>query len=626
MTAGRITIQWANATHAFLESIAVTLSANGAALEPVKKKSGKPGFLQFDVDPIEGTAFRLDVSVPAPPPFKDPFAKVGSEPDSRPLLEFHQDFHVDGGSTAVPDSPSSGFHPRVTPLSGAASAKSGVLTLVLDLAFLDVTSRFLTTRRKHFGRVFFRDYAVHTKTVDGATRFLEEDFAGCQLRLLQFTGGAPGVFAVLVPPAVTPSDNSVGVVVFQKPTERSGYKTIDELSLFSTCRFVSSYGDGFTWDNDGHSSFGWSVEDDAWFGYFRPTVADRAYQPCKIDDLPQDKVDHGVVGYPRARLAKQLRQSGKKAVVVMPIVAASEGAAASANLLTLLASVVTCLQGEAVLGDDSNAPVAIGELVLSGFSAGGQTVYNALRANAAKVDEVWLFDPMGYDANWTVVLEWLKKDPERRARYIAGDKRKFMLAHLADLGQSPPDKETFAIPESPLRATLWPVEKNFFRRSQVYARAFAFVDTETGPWSPGLRLFDTIEESALTSKGPVTIAPSGFMSKHLGIWEVSRAPGPEVKDNALYLVAILPNQTPTGIEEFVDVTPADVAEYLVQRVTAPVQTKKQFTDLSADYRRTAWMARHQWTIFGGQTVGDAEDVDDWTGYFELCLRFSKLAG
>lgn len=619
MTAGRITVRWANESHRFLAGIEVSLSAGGNAIPPVSSggKSGKPrlGFYQFDVDPLSDTALELKVRLPAPAP------KKGRPKFEKPLVEFTQKLHIEGDATPIPESPSTGWHPRVRPTTAAGAGKSGVVGLELDLSFLDVTAYFLATRPEQFTTYFFRSLDDHTEEVEGQRAFVTDDFGGCALRLLQHTAGEPGVFSVLVSPGFDGTERKVDGILFQKPSEKKGYADVDDVSLYSLARYVASFTDGTAWDKGGAIRYFGKVEDDGWFGYFHPTVFKEP--PRKIADLPDEYVDRGFAGYPRCRFAQQIGRSGKKAVFVMPIANESNfGVTGGANLRTRFASVLACLQAEGLVGDASRAEVTLRKLAVGGFSAGGEVAFSAFQANREDIDELWMFDPKGLEANFSGVATWCKG--ERRARFIGGMSFKFMHAHRDELNDPAPAEVTHTIPESPGPATVWPRHPTFFRRSEVYARAYAFVDA-TGPWVPVALKLDTIAEAEVTQKGAVITSPAvGTATQKTGVREVIMEAKEGVDENAIHLVAILPNQTPTAIEATPFSNSTEMAEHFIVTLKAPIQSARQFQELSQKFRSSTWTGLHQWVVIGGQSIGDAEDPEDWAGYLELCLRFSTF--
>lgn len=620
MTAGRISVRWANESHRFLAGIEVTLSAGGQVVPPVagRGKSGKPrlGFYQFDVDPLAGTSFELSVRVPPPA------AKKGKPTFDFPLVELTQKFHIEGEATPVPESPASGWHPRVRPITAAGAGKGGLVGLQLDLSFIDVTAYCLATRTKDFTDYFFRSFEDHTEESGGKRFFRADDFGGCALRLLQHTAGEPGVFSVLVSPGFDGSERTVDGALFQKPSEKKGYKDVDDVGLFSLVRYMTSYSDGTAWDYAGGTYCYGKVEDDGWFGYFHPTVFSEP--PRKIAELPDEYVDRGSCGYPRCRFAQQVGRSGKKAIFVMPIANESNfGVTGGPNLRARWTSILACLQGEGLIGGASRAEVTLRKLAIGGFSAGGEVAFAAFQANREDIDEVWMLDPKGLAANWSGVVEWCKG--ERRARFVGGMHLPFLHARRAELKDDAPAAPTGTIPESPGTATVWPRHLGFFRRSEVYARAYALVG-ETGPWEPVARKFDTITQAEVSAKGAkITTAPVELATRKTGIREVIMEPGPKVDDDAVHLVAILPNESPTPIEALKFGNCTQMAERFLVTVTEPIQTAKEFRELCERFRKEMWIGLHQWVVIGGQSVGDQEDPDEWSGYLELCLRFSSFA-
>ena len=160
----------------------------------------------------------------------------------------------------------------------------------------------------------------------------------------------------------------------------------------------------------------------------------------------------------------------------------------------------------------------------------------------------------------------------------------------------------------------------------MYARAYAFADRVSDRWEPVARKLDTIAEAEVTAKGAQITSPAvGLASQKTGVREVIMEPRKGVDEEAIHLVAILPNQSPTKIQAIRFANNTELAERLLVLLQAPIQTADEFRNLSQTFRSTAWIGLHQWVVIGGQSVGDKEDPDDWAGYLELCLRFSTFA-
>lgn len=89
------------------------------------------------------------------------------------------------------------------------------------------------------------------------------------------------------------------------------------------------------------------------------------------------------------------------------------------------------------------------------------------------------------------------------------------------------------------------------------------------------------------------------------------------------MVAVLKNGKIIRGGALEDCASGFLAEWFSPRL-ASLKTSTDFVERVQKGRKRNADQLHQWAIFGGQTVGATEDINAWTGYFELCLRFSTL--
>ena len=185
--------------HYLISTLIVTMKADGAALSKVTTgpDASKPGALRFDV-PETATKVELHVEIPK--------FNITS---ARPVLVFDQRFKVVTAAgkpprlepvmftpTLLQRGPKR-YHPRLSEPTTAASGKTKLFDLILDLRFLD-----LTDLAKGLGKLDFFKSRPHP----------------CDIRMFEDTHSRPDpvTWVVAIPPKVA-EGRKMGVFLFYRP-------------------------------------------------------------------------------------------------------------------------------------------------------------------------------------------------------------------------------------------------------------------------------------------------------------------------------------------------------------------------------------------------------------------------
>ncbi|MEZ4456090.1 MAG: hypothetical protein R2882_06005 [Gemmatimonadales bacterium] len=151
------------------------------------------------------------------------------------------------------------FHPRLSPKpTMVASGKGSVVTITIDLTFIDVTDRCL-------GLGTLQAYNALKPQVNPAGGPAPAPHYGCELRLLEYTKGLPATWAVLIPKTMIDQDTNrnIPVVLFYRLTG-AAYTNSDNVKLGEFTRYVGdppagepfyASGNQQTWN--AHPNCGW---------------------------------------------------------------------------------------------------------------------------------------------------------------------------------------------------------------------------------------------------------------------------------------------------------------------------------------------------------------------------------
>jgi hypothetical protein len=336
---------------------------------------------------------------------------------------------------------------------------------------------------------------------------------------------------------------------------------------------------------------------------------------------------------PRVRLAQQLADSNKVAILVLVVphgrawVEPAPSSQAS-DWRQTVGQYLEIFRGMGLVGQADGARVELGKLVYGAHGSSCPGVVSKFAANRDDFDELWLFDPEGIEPQWPA----LDHAGNARIRLIGGQSHPFLLSKMADLGDRAPGDDVHTIPASPANVTVWPRTATFWTSSKAYLSAFpAFefskdanrvqrrevtVDALSASEvenlrSEGPRGSGRMAESAITaSTGIVRIEPEGG--------------GPSA---SITLAGMLDNGAWTRTRTFEGYCLSElVMGYVAEFGEHRAQSETQFY-MGFDWVvKTASARRREWALFGwqAQADGDDEDESDFKGYFQLCLEASQF--
>jgi dienelactone hydrolase len=458
----------------------------------------------------------------------------------------------------------------------AAFGAGGVATFDVDLSFLESTSMLRP---------------------DAHAEVPWDDCDGCSVRLYQYTGtGSCSVVAVVIPPALRhgrPS-RSLDSLIFFAPTSNP-YRNTHDAKTDQLKRYLSHGGR--------HTGAQFS-------GFWK--------WPATVGEQIESQ------DYPPCRFAAQLRDSGRKVMLVMPqangasyspFTSSKWTASTGANSDALVASLIKAVQADGLLAGGRRARrVARGRVGVAGFSFGGAAALACFSNNRRRTHDLYLFDPNGLTQGSSHAQEiqtWVQS-PDHRVRLIGGMHNRQQLAVASDwltaLGAAPLDASNDHSPGEAARdmsVVVLPTSSEFFVRSRDYAAAYAY------PTGPLVTPAGASRQGALSRREAIHFAP------HV-------ADAPVQVTNARGATEAFPNFSSE------EVALSLTFEYDAARAESPSRTP-DFTATCHAVRRRSGAGiplpdalRHQWTVFGGQSRGDHHDAS-FRGYLQICLETSGFA-
>ncbi|MFO0548317.1 MAG: hypothetical protein U0271_08025 [Polyangiaceae bacterium] len=472
--------------------------------------------------------------------------------------------------------------PRVTLDSSHAS--DGVFTVHIDTTFLDVTrAQYRTTGNDlHRGSFTFANGSSADLPLSGV------------LRLLSHTGGTPHIWAVYVSRAAlaAPAAN-VPILLFYAPATGGRRDLEDHGHDLQLMRYLFNAGPNFGVTQ--RAPAGWWVDLQA-----------------------------------RGRYIQQIEASGKAVVYVHPFNTSGDfGSADSHGVVGLLRKMLIALRsptyrrgsGTSVIEPGERVFAAehatgVGRLAMMGFSHGARIAMSALRANSAAVHEAYLMDPPNA-GELSGLSSWAGL-AGRKVRLIAGD----FLEGMRGSGLVPTNSDPLALDTGD--RSLWPAGSAFFRRSQVYRKAFL----------------------GGTPPAPLLLAPLGG---HSAISDASHFyVTPNTDEDHLSITALLADTNAPVVRELHGYANCEIATGLgivgawnagndvsglprrqlaftnsLGTVTLPPRTEGDVDRALHGIRRffaNGYARRHQWPVYGGQAPSD--DPAHFKGYLQLCLEHS----
>lgn len=374
----RLQVKWPNPNHPVLQNPTVTVLVDDAGIAAL---SQAPGDHQFDI-PDGSVSVRLAVD------FKLRGRDNSGAPFENVILAADQAFIV-VGNTLVPDPlpfrmvngeiVSQNVHPLVDLIS-TGNAAAGVSIAEVRTEFVDLS--------------FVWTLVADPRALDEFAADTEREIAFVAIGA---TGITPPVWFASFPIGLSPPAAEVGTLVFFRPSVTFGYTKMSDMNGFEVQNALNRY---LLSPRDSRSPL-----------IVRGVPQLRDPQNFFFVDGPRAPI------FLRASFQRSLAQSGKPIVMLHPWPQGGTnfGDAATAKLPTILKGILRFLRGMGFIGG-SFPNIAPGRLGLAGYSAGGPATYAALRANAAFVRELYLFDTMFLSGSADAVIQWAARTTDFRLR------------------------------------------------------------------------------------------------------------------------------------------------------------------------------------------------------------------
>lgn len=604
------------------ENVEVVLRQNNVALHATRlANEGIYGVFEFLAEEAVGASFEAVVTLRSPFQ-RDPSGRVTPEllvPFD--LHEVRQRFTL---SRAGQPTPEPTPHPQVKFMPSVGTAASASVTLRFHTNLVDVTALYLTALRDRAARDLFHDVDAHVEVVDGKPTFKTDAFGGCIVRLLTVSRG--DVLWVAIPPSLDTNSTRASMIRFL-PDRDESYRDVFDVSLAATMRALASYGDSDRFRLPDSPTLP-TLERDGYHGFSRPNG--RGDGPFRVGELNADNYVNHQQDFPFLRICEQLANSGRKAVLVLPVpsgnITTSERVSHAANIRTGVgASVLEVLQGGGLVGRADGALVTLDKFILAAHGASGPYAIHEFDDNRDDFDELWLFDPDHIERSW----HRLDRATNAKMRFVAGDAHPFLLERTANLGGAPPQPGVHTIPTSVGNITLWPRTATFWARSKSYALANQprrwNAETnriEPRDWTPSVMSAADVDRARRSREWTVFGHP---ISEAIGLVEV--AAESTSTSSQLTIACVLANDSWSPDTTIEGCTMNEIAVGLVIGLGhRRASSARQFHRAIEEIVESAHIRRREWSVFGWQALsdGDEENEADYKSYFELCLHFSGI--
>jgi hypothetical protein len=559
-----------NRRQRLLNGVKVKLSENGTAL---KETAGSAhGLRTFEVKGGVGTKVALDFSMPAP---DDPGTEIM-------FFTENMEVAVGAGGKLTLSPPKAGrfagdFNPRLNPKpSMVASGAGSVVTINIDLTFIDVTDRCL-------GLGVLRDHSALQPQVKPASASAPAQHYDVDLRILEFTKGLPVSWAVLIPPELKSQDTRLDIpaLIFYRPTG-ANYTNSDNLKL----------------------------------GEFVRYAGDPPNQQSTTPNQPSIVIPFfgGLVGgtkiwnpYPNCGWERQIAECKKPFVFIHPFPHGSGfGEAAGATVPALMSAIVNTLWADSNIGGKVKTGLGRSRMIAAGFSFGGDALFSMLTSLGKDVDrikELYLFDPNGFATNATLLTNWFKTG-NKKLRMVAGFLQPAMLNLAKTLGSAD--------------ATVFPDSTTFWQKDDLYQAAVSFEEfsssTSASPnaLSTSTRMFDDGNTQSLTA---FQIEGRDAKGKSVGKIEVPNCSNRE----AAAMIVIVKKKA--DLEKTLKPPP----KKLTTPPITPIQTKADLDHNLGVLNDSVKWIRHQWAVCGGTDKNKRRDrQEEFVGYLHQCLEKSGI--
>jgi hypothetical protein len=364
LVATQLIVRFGNTEHRFVKNTKVELTTGGPPAPELK--GSKLGKHIFAIPAAAvGNSFGLRIQIPAPP--------VLSATGVPTLLDIKQVLEVVRTSRGVVSlaphrtNPGNrfvgGFHPR---LEGHLenSGSGHIFYVTLDNTFLDVTELARLGNPD-----YLKPYDTAIPAIPGATPHY-----GAKLFLMEYTGGKPTLWAVVVPDAVKPDLKLVHALLFYRPIgdQPQQYTFIDEKPLLKPRPLIR-----YLLDPPPPPP---------------PVVTGRFFVVQIGGAKKLTKVQF--CGFER-----QVAEAKKPVIFVTPIPHTSDfGDSSNQRWPTLMTSLMLALWAGDAVGKSVAQGLTLGRKAIGGFSHGAMVAFAALTVRPEAVDEVYLFDPPKFES------------------------------------------------------------------------------------------------------------------------------------------------------------------------------------------------------------------------------------
>lgn len=369
----QLRVRWPNPGHVLLANPQLELQVDGAPLQPLASGLGTRDFQ------IPDGAARVELQAS----FTASLPAVGANLDFI-LWEATQSWTIDGDAL-VPEQAvltdgqavdvSRAVHPLVQ-TSSAANALSGVAVVELRTEFVDITDHWF----------------LNAPSVDSGLNAADQE-DGSQFVALAATGAQPPLWFAHFPRGLEPPAPETSVLAFFRPHGHYSYTTAFDPA---------------------HSRRG--LQD-----LNRYILAPKDHGDFDIGNGPQrfeERFPFADTYYPlRVGFQQAVLRSEKPLVVLhpWPTGGLNFGDALTPKLPGLIDQVLRFLQGTARIG--ANQPdLTLGRFGVAGYSAGGPSAVQAMKANRSRVKEMYLFDPFPFVPEIPFVVDWAFKTQDFRLR------------------------------------------------------------------------------------------------------------------------------------------------------------------------------------------------------------------
>lgn len=366
----RLRVEWLNPKHALLAEAGakISVTASGTGLTPTAQGAG---FREYEI-PASTTEFLLEIS------FAPQLSAVGAAAAmSAEVFRASQRYVISDGGNRVEAPPMPPFLQSHPLIDSKIQANSNIAILAqARTEIVDITKFW-----DHYIAWKPNPTEFETRIVQ---EFRTEREPNVQLSVLGYTGGGPLIWFASVPVILSlPKSTQISALVFYRPANYAYSKVDDRHDAYPLNRYILSA--------------------------VPPGVADRWY--WRSDQIVRDPLGDWYFWLP-CGMEHALSASGREVLLLQPWASGlAYGDAANSNLPAVAEQIVRFLYAIQALAL-GGFNVSLGRLGISGYSAGGDTLWNSLSANRSRVDEVYSFDANHTGKQGSRLDKWFKASME----------------------------------------------------------------------------------------------------------------------------------------------------------------------------------------------------------------------